>query len=300
MNKLKRIIVGHDLRAGGATATGSAIILARQFDATLRLVHVIEPHHLYQKISHPFASQYALEEIAQKAGARLRDLSANEELADLRIEYEVHTGKPFVELIIARRAWQADLIVIGGSSEHHDHFLGSTGERVVRKAMVPVLVARKTISANAKRFLVPTDFSLGARKAAEEALVLAKRFGARIFFLHVLDLTPLFAYPYEDEISPALPVPPLTPQDVEPDWEAFIANLPLGNIPWENRTEEGRAAETIVKYAETIHADLMVMGTHGKTALEHMLLGSVTEKVLRRSLCPVLTIRPEAFEFKLP
>ncbi|HET8563510.1 MAG TPA: universal stress protein, partial [Candidatus Binatia bacterium] len=275
MSELKRIIVGHDLRAGGETALKSAMVLARQCDAALRLVHVVEPPHLYQKISHPFASQYGLEEMAQKAGARLREAGASEELANLRVEYEVHTGKPFVELIIARRAWQADLIVVGGPSEQHGHFLGSTGERVVRKAMVPVLVAKKTLNANAKRFLVPTDFSPGARKAAEEALVLAESFGGSIFFLHVLDLTPLYAYPYEDEISGSLAIPPLTPEDIQPDWEGFLATLPLGKIPWENRTEEGYPAKTIVQHAEAIHADVIVMGTHGRSGLEHMLLGSV-------------------------
>jgi nucleotide-binding universal stress UspA family protein len=300
MSELKRIIVAHDLRAGGETALASAIVLGRQCDAALKLVHVIEPHDLYDRISHPFASQQGLIKMAQKAGAKLRDLSENEELANLRVEYDVHTGKPFVEIIVARRAWQADLIVIGGPTEQHAHFMGSTGERVVRKAMVPVLVARKALSANPVRFLVPTDFSPGATRAAEEALVLAERFGASIFFLHVLDLTPFYAFPDEDDMSGSLEIPPLTPQDVQPDWEAFLAALPLGKIRWENRTEEGTPVKTIMEHAEAIHADLIVMGTHGRSAVEHMLLGSVTEKVVRQAGCPVLTIRPEALEFELP
>jgi nucleotide-binding universal stress UspA family protein len=295
------MIVGHDLRTGGEAAFKSAMVLARRCGAAVRLVHVVEPHQFYQRISHPSASKNTLEEIVQKAGEKLlQELVASRKLVCVRVEYEVRTGKPFVELLLARRAWQADLIIIGGPSEQHGHFLGSTGERVVRKAMVPVLVARKSLNANAKRFLVPTDFSAGARKAAEEALALAESFGGRIFFLHVLDLTPLYAYPYDDEISASLPILPLTPQDIEPDWNDFLSNLPLGNIPWENQTEEGRAAKTIVQHAEAIGADLIVMGTHGRSALEHMFLGAVTERVVRRAPCPILTVRPEAFRFKLP
>jgi nucleotide-binding universal stress UspA family protein len=300
MSALKRIIVGHDLRAGGETALASAMVLARKCDAALRLVHVIEPHELHHRISHPFASQQGLNEMAQKAGAKLRELGESGEVAQLRVEYEVRTGKPFVELIVARRAWQADLIVVGGPTERHAHFLGSTGERVVRKAMVPVLVSRKPLSASPRRFLVPTDFSAGAKKAAEEGIILAQSFGASIFFLHVLDLTPFYAFTYEDDMSGSPLIPLLTPQDVQPDWEAFLAALPLGKIRWENRTEEGTPAKTITEHAETIHADLIVMGTHGRSALDHMLLGSVTENVVRKASCPILTIRPEAFEFKLP
>jgi nucleotide-binding universal stress UspA family protein len=72
---------------------------------------------------HPFALQTDLNAMAQKAGAKLRDLGANEELGQLRVEYEVRTGKPFVEIIVARRVWQADLIVVGGPSARSSFFV---------------------------------------------------------------------------------------------------------------------------------------------------------------------------------
>jgi nucleotide-binding universal stress UspA family protein len=125
MRPLKRIIVGHDLRAGGEKALRSAAVLAKRCGAELRLVHVVEPQHSYQRISHPLTSSYSVEEIAQKTGAKLQMLGTSPELARLQVEYEVRRGKPFVELIIARRAWQADLIVVGGASQE-GHFLGST------------------------------------------------------------------------------------------------------------------------------------------------------------------------------
>jgi nucleotide-binding universal stress UspA family protein len=264
------------------------------------LVHVVEPHHLYRQISHPIASQYRRETIAEQAGTKLEEVAVSRELGQLRVEYEVRRGKPFVELILAGRAWHADLIIIGGPSRQQGHLLGSTGERVMRKAPVPVLVARKPLSATANHFLVPTDFSPGAGKAAEEALALATRFGGRLFFLHVLDPTPLYSYGYEDGIGAALPIPPLMPEDIEEDWESFLSTLSLGKIAWEKRTEEGRPANKILEHAEAIKADVIVMGTHGRSGLVHMLLGSVAEEVARAALCPVLTIRPEALQFQLP
>src|SRR5262252_5007917 len=300
MAELKKIIVGHDLRAGGETALRSAAVLARRCSAELRLVHVIEPQHTYQRLSHPLTSHYSLEEIAQKSGAKLRALAAGPELAHLQVEYEVRTGKPFVELIIARRAWQADLIVVGGASKQDPSFLGSTSERIVRKAMVPVMVAKKVLSTGAKTFLVPTDFSDCARRAAQEALILAESFRAHIVFFHVVDLYPLYTIAYADDFGVSVPLPPPAPEVMESEWESFLAGLPLKKAVWEKYIEEGEAATAIVREAEQRRADLIVMGTHGRTGLEYMLLGSVAEKVVRRAHCPVLTIRPDAFQFEMP
>jgi universal stress protein E len=300
MTRLKRIVVGHDLGTGGEVALSSAAVLAKRCGAALRLVHVVEPQHSYQRISHPLTSPYTIEEIAQKTGVKLQALAASPELAHLQVEYEVRTGKPFAELIIARRAWQADLIVVGGASRKEGHFLGSNSERVVRKSMVPVMVAKKLLSAAAKTFLVPTDFSDCARKAAEEALMLAESFRGRVIFLHVIDLYPLYTVAYADDFGVSVPLPPPAPEVMEREWQAFLARLPLEKADWGKYTEEGEAATTIVQEAEQKQADVIVMGTHGRTGLEYMLLGSVAEKVVRKARCPLLTIRPDAFQFEMP
>ncbi len=300
MSQLKRIIVGHDLRAGGETALRSAALLAKRCGAALRLVHVVEPQHLYHRISHPMTSPYPLKEIAQKSGARLRAFAASPRLAQLHVEYEVRRGKPFVELIIARRAWQANLIVVGGASSEEEHSLGSTSERVLRKATVPVLVAKRALSAEPKTFLVPTDFSDCAKKAAEEALTLAEGFSGRVVFFHAVDLYPSYAVSYTDDFGVSVPLPPPTPEELETEWEDFLLSLPLNKVDWEKYTEEGEPATTILRQAEVKRADLLVMGTHGRSGLEHMLLGSVAEKVVRRAAYPVLTIRPESFKFEMP
>jgi nucleotide-binding universal stress UspA family protein len=251
-------------------------------------------------MSHPLTSPYTLEEIVQKAGARLQALAASPEFASLHAEYEVRKGKPFFELIIAGRAWLADLIVVGGASQKEQPFLGSTSERILRKALVPVMVTKKLLSSEAKTFLVPTDFSSCARKAAEEALMLAKSFSGRVVFFHVLDLYPSYTIAYAQELGVSVLIPPPSPEEIEPEWEAFVSGLPLEKVDWEKCTEEGEAATAIVHQAEHMQADMIVIGTHGRSGLPHMLLGSVAERVVRTASCPVLAIRPEAFQFELP
>ena len=300
MRQLKKIIVGHDLEAGGETALRSAVALANRCGSALRLVHVVEPLHYYQRMSHPLTSPYTLEEISQKAGAKLQALVANPEFASRHVEYEVRGGKRFVELIIAARAWQADLIVVGGGSRTEEPFLGTTSERILRSALVPVLVAKKPLSSEAKIFLVPTDFSSCARKAAEAALMLAKSFSGRVVFFHVLDRYSSFTIAYAHELGVAVPTPPPSPEELEPEWEAFLAGLPLEKVDWEKCSEEGEAATTIVHQAKRIQADMIVIGTHGRSGSPHLLLGSVAEKVVRSASCSVLTIRPDSYHFELP
>lgn len=300
MSQLQKIVVGHDLRAGGEIALRSAAELAKRCAARLRLVHIVEPQHSYQRISHPFTSPYTMEEIVRKTGARLQALTAGPEVAGLQVEYEVRGGKPFVELIIARRAWHADLIVVGGAGAHTTDFVGSTCERVVRKATVPVMVAKNALSAGAKTILVPIDFSDCAKIAAREALALAERFSARVVFFHAVDLYPAYTIAYTDDLGVSVPMPPPPPEAIENEWEAFLTGLPLEKIEWETRAEEDQAASAIVHQAKKVQADLIVMGTHGRSRLAHMLMGSVTEKVLHEAPCSVLTIRPEAFQFEMP
>jgi nucleotide-binding universal stress UspA family protein len=300
MRQLEKIVVGYDFRAGGETAARSAVTLAKRCGAATRLVHVVEPYPLYQRLAHPFTPPYSTEELVQKAGEKLGVLATSAEYEPIRVEYEVRTGKPFVELILARRAWQADLLVVGGATKGEGRFLGSTGEHVVQKAMVPVLVAKKPLSATAKTVFVPIDFSPCAKKAAEEAIVWVGYFGGRIFFFHALELPSAYAFA-GPEMGGTAAVPLLTPEDLKEEWEAFLADLPgLKNVSWNQATVEGHAVTTIVQAAEEHQADLIIMGTNGRSGLAHVLLGSVAEGVVRTAPCPVLTIRPDAFQFELP
>jgi nucleotide-binding universal stress UspA family protein len=298
MRELEKIIVAHDLKTGGTVALKSAAVLARRCGAALRLVHVIEPLDVYQRASHPLTSPLSPEEIAERTGARLQAAVESEELTNVHVECEVRRGKPFVELIIAGKAWQADLIVVGGTSRMEQPLLGGTSERVLRKAPVPVMVAKRPLHLEAKTFLVPTDFSACARIAAEGALKLARCFGGRVVFFHVM--FPLHTIAYTHEIGVSLPTLPPRPEEIEPEWRDFLAGLSLDGMDWQKETGEGEAATAILHEAERVRADLIVMGTHGRSGLPHMLVGSVTEKVVRAASCPVLAVRPDGFQFELP
>jgi len=143
-----------------------------------------------------------------------------------------------------------------------------------------------------RRILAPTDFSEYSRDAIRYAHELAQTFGATLSLLHVVELPP-----YLGEFTPSTMGEDLL-GDLERQAGAELAQvLPQAQ---EAATEVTRSVVTgspslkIVETAEAEHADLIVMATHGRTGLSHLMVGSVAERVVRTAPCPVLTIRPAA------
>jgi len=138
--------------------------------------------------------------------------------------------------------------------------------------------------------LVPTDFSPRSESALRLASAIARDYGARLILLHVLETYPAF---YGDG---AMVLPPLA-EDSE-QARSLLDKLPVpAHILAERQVREGDAAIQILEAIGEFHADLIVMGTHGRTGLGRLLVGSVAENVMRKATCPVLTVRtpgPEA------
>ncbi len=142
--------------------------------------------------------------------------------------------------------------------------------------------------------LVPTDFSACSDGALALAADLARHHGARIVLLHASDVGG--GIDLETPIQPEGARAPLamgafvrSSAAVELAAEARRAGV---TDLVELRVEIGRPAECIVAVARAVGADVIVMGTHGRTGLVHLLVGSVTERVVRTATVPVLTVRP--------
>jgi nucleotide-binding universal stress UspA family protein len=143
-----------------------------------------------------------------------------------------------------------------------------------------------------KRILFPTDFSPIAEHAFGYALGIAREFGARLFIVHVIN---------EQADLRGFYLPHLAYEEVEADivtaaqrmMDEFRAGI-QGYDNHEGAVISGVPYAEILTAAEEHEADLIVMGTHGLTGVEHLLFGSTAERVLRHAKCPVMTIRPDA------
>jgi nucleotide-binding universal stress UspA family protein len=141
--------------------------------------------------------------------------------------------------------------------------------------------------------LVPIDFSPSARAALEYGTFLAGKFGAELDVLHVWE-PPGYVGPDALALLPVSQGPSgwdQTRTDVTREVEHFLAKAAAKPSQLAVLVEAGEPSDTILRVAKDGGSDLIVMGTHGRTGLSRLLIGSVAEAVLRRSTCPVLTVR---------
>jgi nucleotide-binding universal stress UspA family protein len=150
------------------------------------------------------------------------------------------------------------------------------------------------------RICVPTDFSEQADHALKYAVTLAERFGATLHLLHVVQ-----------DIAPTVPEPGLAILPTDEIMRSLERGALEGlekMLPSESATKmqvvravrHGVPFHEICRYAKQENIDLLVLGTHGRTGLAHFLLGSVVERVVRSSPCPVLSVRHPEHEFVVP
>ena len=140
-----------------------------------------------------------------------------------------------------------------------------------------------------RRILCPIDFSDHSRRALDHAVAIAAWFESTVTVLHVCPVLPAASYVLG---TPSLTVSLPSPQDqvsLLASMRRFAAAIE-SDVPLRVEIAEGNTASAIVERASAAAIDVIVMGTHGRSGLEHLILGSVTEKVIRKARCPVLTV----------
>jgi nucleotide-binding universal stress UspA family protein len=141
-----------------------------------------------------------------------------------------------------------------------------------------------------QRILCPIDFSEYSRHAVDHAVALARQYESTITALHVFPTMPVMAYaPGMPGVDPIVLTPVLQDQLLV-DLKGFIETESAPGVPMKPLIREGDPVSEILSQATDMKADLLVMGTHGRSGFERLLLGSVTEKILRKASCPVLTV----------
>jgi nucleotide-binding universal stress UspA family protein len=135
-----------------------------------------------------------------------------------------------------------------------------------------------------KTILFATDFSTTSNVAFSVAGALARDYKARLVAVHVIEPTHVGFSEFATYVSDT--------EDREKAMKALHAiEAPSPDVPLDHRLVEGDPADVIAETARDVGADLIVMGTHGRTGFSRLVMGSVAEKVLRHAPCPVLTIR---------
>ena len=271
--KIARILVPLDFSPASMEALDYAVSLAKQFRATIHLLHVYPPD---EAASMPDAAHLLLQ--SAEATERL-----NEELASIhrkRVEAlcpencHIRGGRPHQEIIRLARELDADLIVLStrGHSGLKHLLLGSTAERVVRGAPCPVLVARKRkrrSKASPEAFairtiLVPTDFSQCALAGVNYAAFLARTPGATLRLFHAI--YPYTNYVFVDRAGVRLAgLVEAVEETARQEMDALKQMDFLRGLPVQTETCPGHAVDEICAAAGQPDIDLVVTSTHGRT-----------------------------------
>ena len=288
------ILFPTDGRPGTDRAMNRALDLARTFGATLHTLYVVDTESLSEAF--PSDERETLSDrLEQQGQTTTLDVQNRASELDLDVVRQIREGQPPRAILEYAEEHDIDLVVMGtrGRAESGAHHIGSTTERVLRRSDVPVLTVSLDESealpesgySMYDRVVIPTDGSSAAERAAGRALEVAERYGADIRVVYVVDTN---TYGFED--APRSIVG-LLKEGGQNAVEAIATEAREANLSASTAILRGVPEDAILQYADGAGADLIAMGTRGRTGGDERLLGSTTARVVRRSGIPVLTVR---------
>jgi nucleotide-binding universal stress UspA family protein len=301
---MRKIVVGVDLSPHAELAAAHAIELARldKAEVVLVLCDLVPETPIGLAPSAVVAANAYSQRLMERLDADRRQLDVlAEKLADrgVPVSSRVVDGYPDEHLPRLANELGAETIVVGshGRTGIKRFLIGSVAERTVRLADCAVMVARGALPPHGyRRIVVGTDFDPVSERAIARAVELAPA-GGRVDVIHCWHMTPL-AYPADaPTIAPAY-------EQVRRDMLAELgrSGQELADKAHAVRPEvdvkfhllERPAAHGLDDYARDVHADLIVVGSHGRRGLRRWLVGSVAEVTVRHAPCSVLVMRPPA------
>ena len=297
---LKTIVLATDFSDAADGAASWAGELARPHEARMVVVHASLPPM-------PLAPEFVpLPPDVQRADRERVENELRERLESIRSKHGVDVegvhreGIPEDVILEVAKETDADVIVVGtrGLTGARRIFLGSTAAHVVRRSSCPVLTVHPDHAESHREIrtvLVPTDFSADAELAVSQAahvLGVAPQ-DAKLKLLHVFRLHPEVTYPWTASYlgAHAAQVTEIAKEKLE----KMAQPLRDEGFDVEVLVYEGYPPDVIDETAKQTQADVIAMGTHGRSFLPRLILGSVAERVLPAAPCPVLTVHhPEA------
>ena len=293
LSSIRKIIVPTDFSALSDIAARSAAWLATPDAASIHLLHVIRLPvlHTTYDVNIPESVWQDLRRATHERMDQTRRELGELGVTDVHQIVSEHL-QPAEAVARSARELGADLVVMAthGRTGLKHALLGSVTERTVRSSPVPVLSVKERVLGEkpVQRILLATDFSPQAREAAALACSFAKRFGAHVDVIHVLDESP----DYVGFLSAEVIAFETQARSMAAEHLATAGKqIESENLSVDTHLRKGVAGEVLSEEASRLESDLIVMGTHGFSGFARLTLGSVAERTLRLAPCPVLTTR---------
>jgi nucleotide-binding universal stress UspA family protein len=295
---IHNLLLATDFSDWAARAEEYACSLAASWHAHLTVMTVLEfPPGLNP--DYPVNQQYLTHRM-NEASEQLADFKQRASHRGIAVATRMATGIPSEEINPAAQAEDSDLIIVGtrGKTGLAHVLLGSTAERVIRTAPCPVLAVHMAKDGPSgehgvclERILVPIDFSDCSLDALEYAAIVAKLSKASIDLVHVLEPVSYGLDFTLDDSGERMK----RRERVTRQLKDLSSALSATGITVKSHVRGGVPVDSILDDARSLGSDLVVMGTHGRRGLSHVMAGSVAEALLRRATCAVLTVRSPKF-----
>ena len=299
MLHLQKILFPTDFSRCAEQALAHAVFLAEKYGAEIHILHVVtlfndQPSVISNEITEIEGTIRKLEEIAEKQLDKVVDAKGSDDMKIITATKREISAAPAILEYASDN--DIDLIVMGthGRRGLGHLLLGSAAEEVVRLAACPVFTIRELKEPKpvmkVNNILVPVDFSNYSKSALAYASKIAQSYKAHLQVLHIIEETmhPAFSVTGKSSIFDLVPG---IRDDSRKRVDKMIEDVDSDKVKSNVYIQAGRPASDIIKFAKENSTDLIVIATHGLTGLEHMLLGSVTEKVVRMAHCPVFTVK---------
>lgn len=300
MIEIKRVLFTTDFSQAANTALPHALKIAQQYGANITILHVATPyaHELSKpEYQYHYLDQGNYEKYVDESMSELFQTIGSPQEINTTITRDRSSASGILSFIEQNGI---DLIVMGthGRSAIAHFLLGSVSEKIVRYAPCPVLTVaqgRDNYQNNPEyqHVLVAFDFSEHSKEAARKAKDIASTYGARLQALHVIEQEVHPAYYYRWKESMIRDLPQIAAEAKE-SLQASLGEEGIEDLDIQVEIGEGKVHKEISQFAREHRVDLIVMGTHGLSGVERMLLGSTTERLVRIASCPVLTVKPQA------
>jgi len=285
---MKRILVATDFSARSDRAIRRATLLARTYGSSMTVVHVIDDDQPQRIVR---AEREASTELLSEQARSLREIDG------VDCDYSIIVGNAFDGIAKAAGETKCDLLVIGSHRRQAltDVFVGTTAERTIRASSAPVLMANGVPAGPYQHALVAVDLSDCSADAVRAVTALGLEKHADVSVIHVFD-APGTALIARGSMTEKQVMDYLAHEEARASGElkAFLAALEFHPTRRIVKYNSSSAAQTIGAVAHEISADLVVVGTHGRTGLRKLLLGSIAEEVLRTADHDVLAVPPKA------
>lgn len=290
---LKSVLIGTSLGEESDQVVRAGLAMARAAGAHVHLIHAAELKPLGYEVGAGPIEREQIARLNEELRQQVQRLGLDDSvLADARVV----AGAAHRVLPEAARQIDADLIVVGatGSGPFAAELLGSTADRVVRKALCPVLIVRKGLQVPPRKVLAPVDLSTLSgdtfRCGLHLLAQLAGSDGIEVCAMHALSLLDALAERQRTEGTPIEQVERNTAQELR---RFILENRAGAPFHVEPAVLPGEARTEILRSVEENPVDLVILGTHGRGGLDRLVLGSVASTVARKAPCSVLVIPAE-------